>query len=61
MYKEYKEPKEKEKLLIKIATIFEQQGRMDEATKTYQKCTKMNSAEAFTKLGSLQIKLGKVA
>ena len=60
LYKNYKEDNEKEKVLLKIAEIYEMQDLDHEAEKTYAKCTKYNNIEAFFKLGCLQIKIGEL-
>ena len=60
MYKKYKQDKEKEIVLLKLAHNFERREMDDEAEKTYLKCTKFNIAEAFFRLGNLQIKNGRI-
>ena len=60
MYKRYKNTSEKQKILMKIASNFELQDFDEEAEKTYLKCTKFNIAEAFYRLGNLQIKNGRI-
>ena len=45
---------------MKIASNFELQDFDEEAEKTYLKCTKFNIAEAFYRLGNLQIKNGRI-
>jgi hypothetical protein len=60
MYKRFKGTGEKETLLLKIGGNFEKMGLLAEAEKTYIKCTKYDCTEAFFKLGSFQIRNGKV-
>lgn len=61
MYKTYKKDEEKQIILLKIANLFDKQQKYDEAERTFLKCTKFNNAEAFFRLGSLQLKKGEIS
>lgn len=60
IYKNFKKDEEKIETLLRIGNIFEKQEKFCEAEKTYLKCSKFNSADAFLSLGNLQLKIGKI-
>jgi tetratricopeptide (TPR) repeat protein len=46
--------------MLRIGAFYEREEKFGEAERTYLKCTRFNSADAFLSLGNLQLKLGKI-